>query len=188
MATNGKTKTENGGQVITADLAQPVILEQDGEPVAVLISAAEYDRWQTLLQSQEQLTAVAARRAADKALFRDLVGCALSSGEPVLVPSPSPRWRVPYHFLPDGALAAIIEVDARTGAVALTDEERNRILAQVEKHNRKYAPDISIEHYRQEAWQAALKSTFGMWAGRNDIANDGVTYVQEIRRNYRQND
>ncbi|NKQ36083.1 MAG: hypothetical protein HF973_10770 [Chloroflexi bacterium] len=137
MDIDGKTK--NGGQAITADLAQPVILEQGGEPVAVLISAAEYSRWQTLLQSQGQLTATAARRAADKALFRDLVGCALSSDEPVFVPSPSPRWRVPYHFLPDGTLAVIIEVDARTGAVTLTDEERNHILDQVERHSREHA-------------------------------------------------
>ena len=133
MDIDGKTK--NGGQAITADLAQPVILEQDGEPAAVLISTAEYNRWQTLLQSWEQLTAVAARRSADKALFQDLVGCALNSGEPVFVPSPFPRWRVPYHFLPDGALATIIEVDARTGAVALTDAERSHILDQMEKHN-----------------------------------------------------
>ena len=48
--------------------------------------------------------------------------------------------------------------------------------------------DASVKRSRREMWQAALQSTFGMWAGRNDIANDSVTYAQEIRRNYRQND
>jgi hypothetical protein len=36
---------------------------------------------------------------------------------------------------------------------------------------------------RQEMWQAALASTFGMWAGRDDVAQDGVEYVREQRRN-----
>ena len=52
----------------------------------------------------------------------------------------------------------------------------------------KKSPDASVEHSRREMWQAALQSTFGMWAGRDDIANDGVTYVQEIRRGHRLND
>jgi hypothetical protein len=41
---------------------------------------------------------------------------------------------------------------------------------------------------RQEMWQAALASTFGMWAGRDDVAQDGVEYVREIRRGHRLND
>lgn len=41
---------------------------------------------------------------------------------------------------------------------------------------------------RQEMWRAALASTFGMWADRDDIAQDGVEYVREIRRGHRLND
>jgi hypothetical protein len=49
-------------------------------------------------------------------------------------------------------------------------------------------PDAFVKRSRREAWQTALQSTFGIWAGRDDIANDGVTYVQEIRRGHRLND
>jgi PHD/YefM family antitoxin component YafN of YafNO toxin-antitoxin module len=132
--------SNRGSQTITTSLEHPVILEQDGKQIAVLISPAEYNQWQATLQMQEQLTAAAARRAADKALFQDLAGCALSSGEPVYVPTPPPRWRVPYRFLPDGGLAAIIEVDARSGTAALTETERRRILSQLEEHTRRNVP------------------------------------------------
>jgi hypothetical protein len=71
-----------------------------------------------------------ARRAADRAVFGDLVGCALSSGEPIWAATPKPQWRVPYRFF-DGTLLAIVEVDAQTGAVSLTDEARSNLLAQV---------------------------------------------------------
>jgi hypothetical protein len=41
---------------------------------------------------------------------------------------------------------------------------------------------------RREQWQAALATTFGMWADRDDIAQDGVEYVREIRHGHRLND
>lgn len=39
-------------------------------------------------------------------------------------------------------------------------------------------------HTRQEAWNTALETTFGMWSDRDDIASDGVDYVQDIRRGH----
>lgn len=126
----------------TANLERPVILEQDGEPIAVLMSMADYGRYQNALQAQAQLSAAEARRKADKALFADLVGCALSGGDPQLASGPSPHWRVPYRFL-DGTLVAIIEVDAHTGNVSLTDSQRNQILSQVEELASQHAPTKS---------------------------------------------
>ena len=41
---------------------------------------------------------------------------------------------------------------------------------------------------RQETWQTALAATSGMWADRDDVAQDGVEYVQNIRRGHRLND
>jgi PHD/YefM family antitoxin component YafN of YafNO toxin-antitoxin module len=126
----------------TANLERPLILEQDGKPIAVLMSMADYGRYQNALQAQAQLSAAEARRKADKALFDDLVGCALSSGDPQLASGPAPHWRVPYRFL-DGTLVAIIEVDAHTGDVSLTDSQRNQILSQVEKLANQHAPTKS---------------------------------------------
>ncbi|MCP4362164.1 MAG: type II toxin-antitoxin system Phd/YefM family antitoxin [Chloroflexi bacterium] len=136
---SNKIKEGTVNKTATTDLEQPVILERKGEAVAVLMSVAEYDRYQIVLQSQEQLSAAAARRAADKAIFQDLVGCALSSGEPMFAAAPHPHWRVPYRFLGDNALVAIIEVNAQTGAVVLTNAERDQILAQVEQLTRQHA-------------------------------------------------
>lgn len=114
---------------LTTELDQPIILERDGEAVAVLLSMAEY---QALTARQEYLTAGEARRAADKAVFRDLVGCALDSGEPVWSPEPQPHWRIPYRSL-KGPLIKIVSVDARTGEVWLTESEREKLLQLVEK-------------------------------------------------------
>jgi hypothetical protein len=119
---------------LTTELDQPLILERDGEAVAVLLSMAEY---QALTARQEYLTAGEARRAANKAVFRDLVGCALSSGEPIWSPQPHPYWRVPYHFInglsENGPVLKIISVDARTGEVSLTESEREALLQEVGK-------------------------------------------------------
>ncbi len=46
----------------------------------------------------------------------------------------------------------------------------------------------AVGQTRQEIWQDALEATFGMWADRDDIAGDGVTYVQTVRRGHRLND
>jgi PHD/YefM family antitoxin component YafN of YafNO toxin-antitoxin module len=119
---------------LTTELDQPLILERDGEAVAVLLSMAEY---QALMVRQEYLTAGEAHRAANKAVFRDLVGCALSSGEPIWSPQPHPHWRVPYHFingpLKNGPLLKIVGVDAHTGEVSLTESEREALLQAVGK-------------------------------------------------------
>lgn len=130
---------ETGADYITSltslnssvDLSHPVVLEQDGEPMAVLMSVENYERYQRLLAKQEQISAGEARRAADQALFGDLVGCALSSDDPIWAPKPEPHWRVPYRLF-DGTLVTIVTVDAHTGAVSLTEEERAELLEQVE--------------------------------------------------------
>jgi len=116
---------------LTADLSQPVVLERAGQPVAVLMSIEEYEHYQTLLQDQ-YISASEARRVANQAVFGDLVGCALSSDEPIWSPSPKPHWRIPYRFF-DGTLLKIVEVDALTRAVSLTNEERTALLAEVER-------------------------------------------------------
>ncbi len=115
-----------------ADLSHPIILERDGQPVAVLMGIEEYERYQALLGEYQGVSALEARRAADRAVFGDLVGCALSSGDPAWDPAPKPHWRVPYRSF-DGALLAVVEVDARTRTVSLTDEERTALLDQVER-------------------------------------------------------
>ncbi len=114
------------------DLSQPAILERAGQPVAVLLSIEEYERYQTLLTEHGRMSALEARRAADRAVFGDLVGCALSSGDPIWVPDPEPRWRVPYRSF-DGRLLAVVDVDAHTRTVLLTDKERKALLDQVER-------------------------------------------------------
>ncbi len=44
------------------------------------------------------------------------------------------------------------------------------------------------EQIQQALWQTALEETFGMWADRDDLAGDGVAYVQNIRRGQRLDD
>ena len=117
---------------LTADLSQPIILERDGQPVAALISIEDYERYQALLKEREIFSARAARRAADRAVFGDLVGCALSSGDPIWIGDPEPRWRIPYRSF-SGTLLAEIDVDARTLAVSLTDAQRTSLLERVEQ-------------------------------------------------------
>ncbi len=73
-----------------------------------------------------------ARRVADRAVFGDLVGCALSSGDPEWVSDPEPHWLVPYQSF-DGRLLATVKVDARTWVVSLSNDERAEILTQVEQ-------------------------------------------------------
>ena len=48
--------------------------------------------------------------------------------------------------------------------------------------------DEAVGQTRQEIWRSALEATFGMWSDRDDVAGDGVTYVQNIRRGHRLND
>lgn len=47
-----------------------------------------------------------------------------------------------------------------------------------------HAPTAAL---KQQQWQAALQSTFGMWADRVEMG-DSVTYVQTIRRGHRLDD
>ena len=114
------------------NLDTPVILERDGQPVAVLMSIQEYERYQSLLEQHQKISALEARRAADRFVFGDLVGCALSSGDAMWISEPEPRWRVPYRLF-DGTLLAEVEVNARTQAVLLTKDERTDLLEQVER-------------------------------------------------------
>ena len=125
-------ETRASYSALVADLGHPIILERDGQPVAALMSIEEYERYQALLKELPAVSAREARRAADRAVFGELVGCALSSGDPVWVPAPEPHWRVPYRGL-DGTLLAAVNVDARTRAVSLTDEERAALLERVER-------------------------------------------------------
>jgi len=114
------------------DLSHPLVLERNGQPVAVLMSIEDYERYQALKKEHEQESALEARRAADRAVFGDLVGCALSSGESEWVSTPEPHWRVPYRSF-DGKLLVSVDVDADTLAVSLTDEERKALLEKVEQ-------------------------------------------------------
>lgn len=114
------------------DLEHPIILERDGQPVAVLMSIQEYKRYQSLIEQQQKVSALEARRAADRVVFGDLVGCALSSGDPTWTPEPKPRWRIPYRLF-DGTLLTVVEVDDRTRTVLLTEDERAALLEKVER-------------------------------------------------------
>jgi hypothetical protein len=87
---------------------------------------------ESLVQKQRLLSAGEARRTADKVVFEDLVGLALSSGEPIWVELPNPCWRIPYRFW-DGTLLKVVEVDAYTSAVSLSKKERESLLRQVEE-------------------------------------------------------
>jgi hypothetical protein len=80
-----------------------------------------------LVAEQNRLARSAARRAADRAVFRDLVGCALASGDPVWVAVPEPHWSVPYSSF-EGELMATVTVDAHTLEVSLTESERTMLL------------------------------------------------------------
>jgi PHD/YefM family antitoxin component YafN of YafNO toxin-antitoxin module len=117
-------------EVLMDNLEVPVILEQEGQPKAVLMSLKDYQHYQALLARQEYISAREAHRAANRAVFGDLVGCPLSCGEPVWAPQPQPRWRVPYHLF-NGTLMAIVEVDGYTGVVYLTEQERTALLEKV---------------------------------------------------------
>ena len=46
----------------------------------------------------------------------------------------------------------------------------------------------SVGKSQSELWRTALEATFGMWADRDDVAGDGVAYVQSLRRGHRLND
>ena len=131
----GTKHTKEAGAPYAAsvtDLSHPVILERDGKPMAALISIEEYERYQAYLAERQWKSAQDARRAADRVVFGDLVGCALSSGDPEWVPTPEPHWQVPYRSF-DGTLLTTVDVDARTLAVSLTDEERTELLRQIEQ-------------------------------------------------------
>lgn len=78
------------------------------------------------------ISAHTAQKLADKALLGELVGCALSSQTPLFTPAPTPHWYIPYHYLGE-ELMTMIRVDANTGLVILTDNERETILASVEE-------------------------------------------------------
>jgi PHD/YefM family antitoxin component YafN of YafNO toxin-antitoxin module len=118
--------------VTKADVAQPIFLQERGETVAVIISLDDYTRYQALLHSTALISAADARRLANRAIFGDLVGLALSCGEPLWVESPQPVWRIPYRLF-DGTLVKTVEVDARSGKVALSSAQRTRILKQVQQ-------------------------------------------------------
>lgn len=94
----------------------------------------------TLLKAAEQFLQTAggdfispkiAQRVAGRAFFGDLVGTALSVGEPKFYDHhPRSIWRVPF-ITRDGKVFTEIEVDARTASVKLTEEERQSLLDQL---------------------------------------------------------
>ena len=69
-------------------------------------------------------------RVANRALLGDLVGTALSIGDPQFYDNPKPAWRVPFKTR-DGKVFTEIEVDARTAVVKLTENERQLVLDQL---------------------------------------------------------
>ena len=92
---------------LTNNLDVPVVLKQHGEAKGVLISLEDFQRYQVALARQDYISARQARRAANKAVFGDLVGCPLSCGEPLWVPQPKPHWRIPYRLF-NGTLIDIV--------------------------------------------------------------------------------
>jgi len=97
------------------------------------------------LREHQWLSAGEARRAADRTVFGDLVGCALSSGDPLWVSTPEPHWSIPHRSF-DGAVLIVVDVDARTGAVALTDEERAALMDKIEgSPSRRFGPLWDVE-------------------------------------------
>jgi hypothetical protein len=100
--------------------------------MAVLMSIEEYEHYQSLLEQHQKASALEARRAADRVVFGNLVGCALSSGDAMWISGPEPRWRVPYRLF-GGTLLAEVEVNARTQPVMLTEDERTDLLKRVER-------------------------------------------------------
>jgi len=109
----------------------PLVLKQNGKAVAVLMSIQEFERYQAMLHTAIPISASMARRVANRAVFGDLVGCPLSCDEPVWVPDPDPQWRIPYRLL-DGTLMWIVMVDAKTGEVQFTNEDRIQLLEQIQ--------------------------------------------------------
>ena len=110
------------------ELTQPLILEEQGEPLVVVLS---YEVYQRLSRQHPPLSSREAQGIANRAVFGDLVGCAISSDEPIWVPAPVPHWRVPYRHW-NGKLLTIIEVDAETGDTNLTAEARQKLLDEVQ--------------------------------------------------------
>ncbi len=115
---------------LSFNLQRPIVLEEHGHPLAVVMS---YEIYQQLTERHPQISASQARQAADHMVFGDLVGCALSSGEPIFAPMPCPHWRVPYRFF-DGTLLTVVTVDAYSATVSLTNEERHQLLDKVEHY------------------------------------------------------
>lgn len=110
----------------------PLILEHDGEAVAVLMSLQEFERYQALLHADKFVSAAVARRAANRAVFGDLVGCPLSCDEPLWVSAPTPVWRVPYRLF-DSTLLCVVTVDARTGEALFTNADRAQLFEQIQQ-------------------------------------------------------
>jgi hypothetical protein len=127
---NNIRATSEWSDALLDKLESPVILEQNGQPRTVLISVKDYQRYQALLAQQEYVSAHEARQAANRAVFGDLVGCPFRCGEPVWAAEPEPHWRVPYRLF-NGTLMTIVEVDAFTGIVSLTEEERTDLWKRV---------------------------------------------------------
>jgi hypothetical protein len=85
-----------------------------------------------LVENLPHLSAQEARQVAQQAIWGDQAEAVLSSDDPMFISSPTPRWRIPYRQA-NGTLLAIVEVEAHTGAVLLTEEKRNTLLNQVEQ-------------------------------------------------------
>ncbi len=109
---------------------EAVFLQDKGQTVAVMISVSEYERYQVLLHASATINASEARRLANRVVFGDLVGLALSVGDPIWVQAPKPAWRIPYRLF-DGTLIQVIDVDTQTGQVLLSRQERDNMLTKV---------------------------------------------------------
>ena len=109
---------------------EAVFLQDKGQTVAVMISIAEYERYQVLLHATATINASEARKLANRVIFGDLVGLALSVGDPVWVQAPQPAWRIAYRLF-DGTLVRVVDVDAQTGQVLLSSQERDKMLMKV---------------------------------------------------------
>lgn len=115
---------------IKTNLTEPVILQEEGKPIAAVISVKDFEDYQAFRNQPRRLSAAEARRIANRALFQELVGCALNVGDPIWAPTPIPVWRIPYRLF-TGEIVAVIEVRADTGEVQLDAHTRAEILQKV---------------------------------------------------------
>lgn len=111
---------------------RPVIIKDPDAPL-VILTLAEFEHYRWLMDQQRHVSASDARRAANRAFLRDLVGTQVGNGPLVWATDPLPHWKVPFHHT-DGTLITTIDVDAKTGEAQLSEVERAQLFDQLEEY------------------------------------------------------